>query len=272
MSLIANLPCHTLPALEQLGGFPLEIRQEIYQYYILLCRRTPDQTSPSALWPKPSLSNNNSCIFVKLLGGRPHYHAEITNLLCVNSAIHREVKEVLHTRFVHLFQAPDSSLTLARDLNNDFHARAKLRISHLGFVILPGKAPGLSGIQRHRLLVWKESNALLVNYFPNLRTVCFEIRVPSSLATTRVSKSMVEKCLAVARPFKDVKDLRISWVGEGLGAHIAHSCESVSGPGGHWPWTCYDQSLCHLREYIDERLVLSGVHWLNAAGYLLVQV
>lgn len=262
MSLIITLPSHTLP-------FPLELRQEIYRYYILLCRQTPKQTSPCDLWPKPSRLNNNNYIHVTLLHGRPHYHAEITNLLCVSSPIHREVEDLLHTRFVHLFQAPDSSLKLGRDLNSNFHARAKAQISRMSFVILPGKAPGMSEVQRHRLLLCKEGNALLVHCFANLRTVCFEIRVPSSPVTTRLHKSMMEKCLAIARPCKDVKNLRISWVGEGLGAHIAQLCESVSGSAGHWPWTFYDESLCHLRKCIDERRVsLSQARWLNADARL----
>lgn len=78
---------------------------------------------------------------------------------------------------------------------------------------------------------------------------------------------MMEKCLAVARPLKDIEGLRINWVGKNVGAHIAQLCESVSGFGEDWPWNDYDQSLYHLRKELDEGLVtISRVLWLNADG------
>lgn len=89
--------------------------------------------------------------------------------------------------------------------------------------------------------------------------------MPSSPVTTRLHKPMMEKCLAVARPLKDIEGLRINWVGKHLGAHVAQLCESVSGSGEDWPWNNYDQSLYDLREELDGGLVLiSRVLGLNA--------
>ena len=62
----------------------------------------------------------------------------------------------------------------------------------------------------------------------------------------------MEKSLAVARPFKD---LRIHWVGENHGAHVAQLCENVSGSGRDWPWSRYDESVYLLREERDAGLV-----------------
>lgn len=105
--------------------------------------------------------------------------------------------------------------------------------------------------------MWKEGYTILVQCLSNLRTVCFEIRVPSSSVTTQLHKPMMEKCLAVARPLKDIEGLRINWVGKNVGAHIAHLCESVSGSGEEWPWNNYDQALYDLREELDGGLVLT---------------
>lgn len=267
MSLVATLPFPTFAGLGRLCGFPLEVRQEIYHYSILFCRRIPKEDDFSYLWPDPLLLNDNSYIHVLLLDGRPYHQAKITNLLCVNSTIHREVEEVFHTRFFHLFRAPFKSFDWDQDLYNLFHARAKTQISRLSLLLVVTKAPGLTELQRRTLLVWKEGYTILVQCFSNLRTVCFEIRVPSSPVTTRLHKPMMEKCLAVARPLKDIEGLRMNWVGKNVGAHIAQLCESVSGFGEDWPWNDYDQSLYHLRKELDEGLVtISRVLWLNADG------
>lgn len=253
MSLIASLPYDTLSALGHLRGLPLEVRQEIYHHYLLLCRWTLAENHLSDLWPQPSLLKDDNYILVKLrAGGCPHYHVQDTNLLCVNSTIYREVEEVLHARFVYLFSTASTSFELTCSFDHHLHACAKTQISRLSFVISINKSPGLDDVQRLRLLLWKESYAMLVQCLSNLSTVCFEIRVPWSPVTAWLHKPMMEKSLAVARPFKN---LRIHWVGENHGAHVAQLCENVSGSGGDWPWSGYDESLYLLREERDAGLV-----------------
>lgn len=262
-SAVSNALIESPTVLGRLSVFPAEVRQEIYLQFILLCRRIPTNAdSLTQAWPTPSLLTNEKYILVRptIAGSYCHKRDEgdygsyiagtLTNLLCVNSSIHGEVETVFYTRCVFLFSTR-WCIEESRAFTVLLNERAKAQIGRLSLLLHIGKAPSLVGLEKQRVLEWREGNKLLAKHLPRLRTVCFEIRVPENPVTPKLHRPMQEKCLVVARPFKDVSGLRISWVGENRGAHIAQLCESVTGSGEDWPRNRFEQRLYLMLEEDD---------------------
>ena len=65
--------------------------------------------------------------------------------------------------------------------------------------------------------------------------------LPDPIPSPITYNFLVEKCLAVARPFRRIHDLQFHWVGEHLGAHIADLCTERTSSISDWPWTVEDE-------------------------------
>lgn len=226
---------------------PLEIRIEIYRYYFHSCRKSPTLSKRIPLWPNPELLDNTSFMLVHPRADRKSQNepkfprSETASLLGACRRIHDEAEEVLYSHFMLLFGYSLSSESATLFMNHA-SSQALRRIARVGFYINLDKAPGSSAVERNNLRDWRKASGIFAKGLLGLRSVYFEIDVPSSPVSTRLYNYMVQKALNVARPYRDVPGLQIRWVGEDLGAHIAQLCAEKTAvsnwePGMVFSWT-----------------------------------
>lgn len=233
---------------------PLEIRQEIYRYFFLTCRRqaTPearrlggfpthslqDTHSPNANWilvaPEKQSCSQHLCF--QFTSGL------ISNLLRVNSAIRDEAQAFLYGHFVLCFSVWHSG-PRASDFLRGLGHLATTQINHLAFIIRDHicrqwQNGGCKNLGVERSVEWIEGNQALVKSLPGLRNVTFEVQVTayrpgpnfdwneteSSSYSSFDYEPVIENCLLIASPFRQMPGIQIRWIGEHHGAHISHLC------------------------------------------------
>lgn len=230
-------------------SLPLEIRQEIYQHYLLACRRHP-LAGPGGGYPTPHLQEDyghgHSWILVPSYKAVPYSRdrknskptSKISDLLRVSRSINADAQAVLYERFIFSFSvwhSPSWAYYFFKDMNK--LARAQIRHLALVIRIYNGWVTDDAHTPKvDRFEDWIEGNEVLVDLLPSLRSVAFELQIPSYRYNPRVYSPvpdhfsspifapLVKKCLAIARPFNQVPGLQIRWVGQDLGAEVAHLC------------------------------------------------
>ena len=144
----------------------------------------------------------------------------VSNLLRVSHAVGVEAREVLYGRFV-LYMSDKHSAYSAYHFTEGLSDSAIAQIAHLAFLVPFPDQPGESFYDNSISGLWnsKEGNEMLVQSFPNLRTVCFEIKFPDELhenlcrsyewPVSTAYDVVVQQAFAFARPFTRVPGLKI---------------------------------------------------------------
>ena len=250
-------------------SLPLEIRQEIYRLFFLISSRKPhsDPTFP-LIYAAAYLQQPNQDSIIVLANNsiretsKSHLCHEntidgVSSLLRTSHDVQIEAQEVLYKRFMFSFTVAQNVMRTYRFLE-DLSSSAMGQIRHLGFVIrLCDELDNAEGCYTmHDIYEWKVGNDMLVDYLPNLRSASFELQImisqppynlyapmPSPLPVPGAYESLVDKCLAVARPFSNVPGLKMHWKGQHLGAHVALLCSERFSALMERPWSTVDMSL-----------------------------
>ena len=228
---------------------PLEIRQEIYRLFLLDCRQLPGtETIRLGGFPTHRLHDNQKRPRDWLLvapeeAGQPfpsklasweYTIKRISKLLLTSRVIKSEAEAVLHEHFVFQFSIWHSA-AFAHQFLTSLHSGVKPPIAHLGFVIRIRQCRGASRAREgKRMREWREGNEVLLNHLPCLRSVSFEVQIPTyryngilntPIPTDDVNyELLVETCLLIAYGFMQVHGLQINWMGQNLGAEVALLC------------------------------------------------
>ena len=237
------------PKISSLGSsffsLPSEIRRKIYFYYFLSCRRMAKGNLDLGTWPDPDLLGSNNYILVSPQSGLDcDFNQErASNVFCVSREIYLESQEVFFSRFILCFSVFWNKKQ-ALEFTIQLSTVASSKIRHLAFAISFS-----NGNHPRDLRNLMEANTLLVSHLHGLRSVFFQLHVwsdgwPSSEVDWSIS-SLMETFLAVARPFKDVRGLKIRWVGLDLGEEVAKLCEERTVKEYDWPWTKMDEMFLH---------------------------
>lgn len=235
------------PFASPLLNLPIEIRREIYHYYFLACPKLYSMSDIHFSWPNPDLLNNTSYMRVcppisptdQNAPHRPiHPRFKITSLIGINSQIREEAEDVLYRRFVLLFK-----MNLRYHAADSFTSQASPHIlSRIARIMLyididPERAP--SATELSSLRDRRKVSELFAREMLGLRSVCFDVIARSNPVSASSHKYMVQKCLYVAGPYKDVPGFQVRWVGAGIGARIAQLCADEIALGDWEPDMLY---------------------------------